>query len=574
MTQAGDCRSPSVADVANTHPKGKVDSDEYGRVYGFTHIEEGDETDVSENQVPPRFQKKVIIVGAGISAIQQAAVLISEGIVKRDDIQLLDALDGFGGVWQKNKYPGCACDVPSMVYTSSMFVNKLYTHLFATREEIQSYYERFAHAYKLEECTRFNSFVKACHWDEESFTWKVRVQNKISQRIEHWVADIVIHCVGSLDRPKFGTTPGRENFKGLSWHTSSWRHDVDLAGKRVGIIGLGPSVAQIIPAIIDQVESVTVYVRTPPICLPRNDFKFSRLFRWALRWIPGFAWYQRQKINWRMQANGQLNATDGSANNKALNERALEFLRSQIKDERLYEILRPDAKYLCKRPLFLDNLYSSLAKPNCEVVRENLIKYTEEGVVSADKTTGEELERKFDVILFGTGFNVANFLDHVEVTGVGGLDLQDKWKAHPEALYGLATHNFPNMFMCFGPNSAHVWSSQQDIWEEQARFNAKMIREVVRRERQGTSLAVHPTSDAEAKYNQEVQVRQNGRFVWTRADCLTYYKNDQGWVTYTMPWTLAQFRKMLNKIFWNEWNRIERPSRTAVTSGYVWDKFD
>ncbi|KAJ4175676.1 hypothetical protein NW759_017637 [Fusarium solani] len=122
MTQAAD--SPSVSDMANTHPKGKVDSDGYGQVYGFAHVEEGDETDVSEEQVPPRFQKKIIIVGAGISAIQQAAVLISEGIVNRDDIQLLDALDGFGGVWQKNKYPGCACDVPSMVYTSSMFVNK------------------------------------------------------------------------------------------------------------------------------------------------------------------------------------------------------------------------------------------------------------------------------------------------------------------------------------------------------------------------------------------------------------------------------------------------------------------
>lgn len=124
MTQTGDFQPHSVPDVPKTDPKGKVDSDGYGEVYGFTHVEGVDGSDVSEEEVPPRFQKKVIIVGAGISAIQQAAVLISEGHVKRDDIQILDALDGFGGVWQKNKYPGCACDVPSMVYTSSMFVNK------------------------------------------------------------------------------------------------------------------------------------------------------------------------------------------------------------------------------------------------------------------------------------------------------------------------------------------------------------------------------------------------------------------------------------------------------------------
>lgn len=152
----------------------------------------------------------------------------------------------------------------------------MYTHLFATREEIQNYYKRFANAYELSSCTQFNSFVKTCIWDDELLVWKVGVQNKASYKLENWVADVVIQCVGSLDRPKFGTTPGREKFGGLSWHTSSWRDDVDLRGKRVGIIGLGPSVAQIIPEIIGKVASATVYIRTPPICLPRNDFAFSK----------------------------------------------------------------------------------------------------------------------------------------------------------------------------------------------------------------------------------------------------------------------------------------------------------
>ena len=207
----------------------------------------------------------------------------------------------------------------------------------------------------------------------------------------------------------------------------------------------------------------------------------------------------------------------------------------------------------------LDNFYVSLAKKNCTVLREDLIRYSEKGVVSKNKETGTGTERAFDVIIFGTGFNVAQFLEHEKVIGLNGLDLQVKWKAHPEALYGLASNQFPNMFYCFGPNSAHVWSSQQDNWEQQARFAAKVVKEAVIRARKGTKLAIHPNLAVERKYNDEVQAGQSGTFVWARPDCVTYYKNDAGWNTYTMPWTWRQFRRMLSKIRWNQWEVIESP---------------
>ena len=180
--------------------------------------------------------------------------------------------------------------------------------------------------------------------------------------------------------------------------------------------------------------------------------------------------------------------------------------------------------------------------------------------MSLDKSTGQEKKRKFDVIIYGTGFNVANFLDHELVTGINQLDLQEKWKEHPEALYGLATHGFPNMFFCFGPNSAHVFSIQQDNWERQARFNTMMVHEILKSERNGRKLAVHPARDVEHQYNNEVQIRQSGKFVWTRADCVTYYKNDAGWNTYTMPWTWWQWRSMLRKIRWEEWETLSKPA--------------
>jgi cation diffusion facilitator CzcD-associated flavoprotein CzcO len=211
----------------------------------------------------------------------------------------------------------------------------------------------------------------------------------------------------------------------------------------------------------------------------------------------------------------------------------------------------------CKRPLRLDNFYTALGKANCLVLRDRLVKYTESGVVSADRKSGKETERPFDVIIFGTGFNTAQHLEHETILGLGGTELQEKWARHPEALYGVATSKFPNMFMCFGPNSASLWNSQQDNWELQARFAAKAVREIVQRGAKGERVAIHPAPERETEYNHEVQVKQS-KFVWSEQSCVTYYKNDEGWNTYTMPWTYSQFRNLLSKIRWGEWSVISK----------------
>lgn len=193
-------------------------------------------------------------------------------------------------------------------------------------------------------------------------------------------------------------------------------------------------------------------------------------------------------------------------------------------------------------------------KPNCTVLRDQLVQYTESGVLSKDRKTGTMIERQFDVIIFGTGFNVAQYLEHVEVIGINGINLQDQWKDHPEALYGLATSNFPNMFMCFGPNTATLWSSQQDNWKLQARFAAQAVRAIDRRSRSHIEkkFAMYPKREVERTYNDQLQLQQK-KFVWADPGCVSYYKNDAGWITYTMPWSYLRFWLMLRKIKWEEW---------------------
>lgn len=295
-----------------------------------------------------------------------------------------------------------------------------------------------------------------------------------------------------------------------------------------------------------------------------------------MRYVPFFGFLVRLKLNLEMMIWGKQTAMEGAKLNTQLTLAATSFMESQIHDPVLREKLQPNSKcrfiresrshitnpmktVFCKRPLFLDDFYSSLAKPNCTVLKEQLISYTAQGVRSKDPKVSREQERAFDVIIFGTGFNVSQFLEHETVTGIGGVDLQVKWKEHPEALYGLATSGFPNMFMCFGPNSAQVWSSQQDTWERQARFNSMMIREIRKSEEKGVKLAVHPDREAEREYNVAVQREQAGKFVWMNPSCVTYYKNDAGWNTYTMPWSWWQFRGFLRKINWKQWVRIEKP---------------
>ncbi|KAI8933950.1 hypothetical protein NX059_008724 [Plenodomus lindquistii] len=547
-----------------TYASGTLGVGEYSALSGFDE----DLADQSrfESQlpltVPKERRKKVVIVGGGLNGIQQASILLQDGSVCLDDIQIFDALDDYGGVWQKNKYPGCACDVPALIYTTSYNINKDYTNFYAKRAEIQAYYARFAHEYHLQRSTQFQSLVQACTWDENNMVWRVTVANQVTREIEHWIADVVCQCVGSLDRPKWGTTPGREQFQGLSWHTAHWQNH-DLSDKRVAIIGCGPSAAQIIPEIVDKTKHLTVYMRTPPVCVPRQDFAYSRLFRWALKWVPFFAQAVRARMNLRMMIYGPKMATDGHPLNDKMTQSAVSFMESQIKDPELRDLVRPDSQYYCKRPLRLDNFYPALARPNCTVLRENLVRYTKTGVVSSQN--GHEKSREFDVIIFGTGFNVAQYLEHEKVRGLHGIDLQDKWKDHPEALYGLATSDFPNMFYCFGPNSGQVWSSQQDTWERQARFVAKAVRVILSKEQQGIKFAMHPKRSVEITYNKEVQRRQANVFVWAKSSCVSYYKNDEGWITFTMPWTWWQFRRMLRKISWEEWDVIEKREEKLAT---------
>jgi cation diffusion facilitator CzcD-associated flavoprotein CzcO len=220
-----------------------------------------------------------------------------------------------------------------------------------------------AHAFKLQESTSFHSYVRSCVWDEYSYQWEIIVDcsTEEGRQTQFWIADIIIHCVGQLNRPKFGTTPGLENFNGKYWHTNLWPKlksgdgDVDenelIKGKNVAVIGCGSSAAQVIPAIVDDVEHLAVFMGTPLVVLPRMDMPLSTIFKWACRWIPLFAWIWRWKMTLEFGKRAMMGAVDNSAANDRVNFVANKFMEKQVKDPGLRKLLRPNAK--CKLFLLL-----------------------------------------------------------------------------------------------------------------------------------------------------------------------------------------------------------------------------
>ncbi|OAL23088.1 hypothetical protein AYO20_11079 [Fonsecaea nubica] len=533
---------------------GFVDGDLYAQLNGI------DNTNILKGQHKvSRGHRRVIQVGTGVAGIAQAATLLQNKTLRPEELIIFDVLKEFGGVWAKNTYPGCACDVPALMYTNRMMISTQYTHVFATGPQIKNFYVQMAHRYGLERCTQFQTYVRSCTWDESNFLWHVETENQATGNIELWTADVVIHAIGSFDRPKFGGIPGLDSFKGQWTHTGTWKKDFDWVGKRVAVVGCGPSAAQVIPEIVDQCKHLTVYMRTPPAVLPRGDAKHSSVFMWCLKYLPYFAVYMRFLEIVKGWLFGPLIIKRGSWLNKLLDKKAREFLEKQISDPKLREKLNREYEFFCNRPLLLDNFYPALAKPNCTVLREQVTRYTETGIEARDLKTGEKSFHEFDSIIVGTGYNTSRFLSHEKITGVDGTDLQQHWKQYCSTLHAVATYDFPNFFFCNGPNANTFSSSYHDVNESTSRFIAKCVATIVGKKSRGVKFAMMPKPEREREYQDMVQRSLSDTTIQYRG-CANHSMKDSNHhnTALTGEHVLAIAWKF-RKINWKEWDTIEKP---------------
>ncbi|KEF54940.1 uncharacterized protein A1O9_09383 [Exophiala aquamarina CBS 119918] len=502
-------------------------------------------------------KKFCVVIGAGMCGIAVAAEIVNKNVLSLDEFAILERQSDYGGVWSANTYPGAACDVPSHIYSMSFHLNPKWSRWYATRDEIQQYYSRMARHHKLDRSTKFNTTVISATWNETTLLWEVVTENTASKIRKTYLANVLVSAVGQFTRPKYANIPGFENFKGTVWHTAEWNHDYDLTGKRVAIIGTGPSTAQVAPAIQPIVKKLTLYQRSPTYVLPRGDAPISKKWIALFTWFPGILWLYHWWLCFKKERTRQT-WYSGTESQARARDRALSHLHAQVSDPALREKLTPNHEYGCKRPLLLDDYYPTLGKPNVELITDKPVRFTENSIIS------QPVETEIDVLIWGTGFEMRDMGGNFAAYGVNGIKLQDMWGEKPEAYYGVCTTNFPNFFVMFGPNSAAPWANLCTVFGVQAQYNVKMIKHLKQqnRKRANERYAIMVDAGVQRRFNDWIQANM-GPLSIVSPNCSNYYINSKGHITFNWPFYGWYYRWCLWSPNFKDYVTIRQPAKLS-----------
>jgi cation diffusion facilitator CzcD-associated flavoprotein CzcO len=446
----------------------------------------------------------VAIVGSGFSGLGMAIALRRAG---RDDFVVLEKASDLGGTWRDNTYPGCACDVPSHLYSYSFAPNPDWSRAFAGQAEIQDYLRKCAADNGI--AVEYNAEVSRARFDESAARWIVATATGREYR-----ARALVFAVGPLHVPAIPALPGAETFAGPQWHSARWRHDVDLTGQRVAVIGTGASAAQFVPEIARTAARVDVYQRTPPWVIPRPQRVFDQHTRDRFRRWPSLHEAYRRRVYWRLesQAIGFI-----WPRFMAIPELvARRHLRRQIADEALRAKLTPTYRMGCKRVVLSDDYYPALTRDNVDLVTDPIAEVGPAAVTSADGT-----ERPTDVIIYGTGFEVTEAPLRLDLTGAGGRHLQDAWRDGMEAYLGTSVAGFPNLFFLLGPNTGLGHTSVLIMVEAQIGYVMQALKHLD----SARTVAVRP--ERQAAFNADLR-RRLPTTVWSSGGCRSWYLDEHG----------------------------------------------
>ncbi|HWH46142.1 MAG TPA: NAD(P)/FAD-dependent oxidoreductase [Thermoleophilaceae bacterium] len=471
-------------------------------------------------------QVEVAVIGAGFSGLATARTLLRAGF---DDIVVLERGTDVGGTWRDNDYPGCACDVPSHLYSFSFAPNPEWSSTFSGQPEIQDYIRRVARDEGLLPLVRFGAAVENAAWDEDDRRWTIETaRGTLTAR--HLIA-----AGGPLSAPAIPEVPGLGSFPGKLMHSAAWDHDHDLSGERVAVIGTGASAIQFVPAIRPEVSRLHLFQRTAPWVMPRPDRQLTRVERRLYRRFPVLQHAMRNAISWAREAFALPMLHPSLA--RLVRLHGLRHLRKQIPDPALREKVTPDYLPGCKRILISNDYLPSLAKPNVEVIAAGLAEVRGSTVVGADGS-----EREVDTIIFGTGFHVTDLPIADRIHGRGGRTLADYWDGSLRAHRGTTVAGFPNLFFVLGPNTGTGHTSVLLMAEAQAAYVARALRHL-RSQGHGT---VEVTPEAEARWNDELQRRMRGT-VWTSGGCQSWYLDRNGRNTTLWPDFGFRFRQAVRR---------------------------
>ena len=451
---------------------------------------------------------EVAIIGAGFSGLGAAIQLKQQGV---EDFMIFDKADGVGGTWWVNRYPGCACDVPSHLYSFSFAPNPDWTRRFAPRAEIQEYLENLTRRFELEGRIHLNTEIVQANWNDKDGRWHLL---EASGRC--WRTRILVPALGGLSRPAWPDIQGLRAFTGEIIHSQQWDESLDFHGRRTAVIGTGASAVQLIPPVARQAQHLDIYQRTPNWIIPRPDRAIRPRLRSLYRRVP---WLQKM-VRFGIWAISEIRVPAFLWNNRlAAGHRWLAHWhrRRQIDDPLLQEKLKPDYDIGCKRVLLSSDFYPTLNRDHVELITDGIAHIESRAIVD---TLGQR--REIDTLILATGFRATSPVPAGLIIGRNDLDLAKHWQDGPQAYKGTTVSGFPNLFMLAGPNTALGHNSVIMMIESQIGYLLSAIDYM----RTRNVDQVEVSANAQDEWNE----RLAGRLVhsvWNNGGCRSWYLHPQ-----------------------------------------------
>jgi len=499
---------------------------------------------------PDRPHVHVAICGTGFGGLGTAIRLDEAGI---HDFTLFEKAADVGGTWRDNTYPGCACDVPSHLYSFSFEPNPDWSRTFSRQPEIWEYLRRTAARHGILDRVRFGHEVLGCAWDDERRIWEIETSQG------PFTADVLVSAAGGLHEPSIPDLPGLDTFAGTTFHSARWNHDHDLAGRRVAVVGTGASAIQFVPQIAPRVGRLTVFQRTPPWIMPRTDRPLKGWEHALYRALPAAQQAMRGAIYWARETFVLPFMHPALAR---FPERvALKHLEHQVPDPELRAKLTPRYRIGCKRILISNDYYPALMRDNVDVVTDTIAEVRPHAVVTADGT-----EHEVDTIIFGTGFHVTDIPIAERIRGRGAATLAETWQGSMQAHLGTTVAGFPNLFILLGPNTGLGHNSVVFMIECQIAHLMAALRHL----RATGGQALEPTPAAQAAFVADVDRRMQGT-VWTSGGCRSWYLDATGRNSTLWPGFTHRFKRRLDGLDPSEYIvhapvRAPAPAPTPVAS--------
>jgi cation diffusion facilitator CzcD-associated flavoprotein CzcO len=374
--------------------------------------------------------------------------------------------------------------------------------------------------------------VLEARWDAAALLWRARTSKG------DLTADTLVLATGPLSEPSVPAIPGLDRFAGTVFHSATWRHDHDLTGERVAVIGTGASAIQFVPHVQRAAAHMTLFQRTAPWVLPRRDYAIGDTKRRVYRRWPA-AQRAVRAASYAVRESWVLGFQHPRVMRLA-EQGALAFLKHQVRDAELRRKLTPHYRLGCKRVLLSNDYYPALTQPNAEVVTDRLTEVRPDGIVTT-AADGATRVHAVDTIIFGTGFHVTDPPAAERVYGAAGRSLAERWRSDGMAAHrGITVAGYPNMFFLLGPNTGLGHTSVVLVAEKQVEYLLDALRQLDAR----GGGAIEPREDVQRAYNARVQQRLQGT-VWNAGGCKSWYLDDRGVNTTLWPGFVTSLRRQV-----------------------------